>query len=120
MGIISKRNYNRADAKLDFLEQAQQAATVEPARKALEKGKPWMEENFADSVELTIWQSNLNYLKTQSPQALIPDQIKQSIVDNAEYIYHRSSANIWYALYFSCLLLNIVFIALLFMETFNR
>lgn len=85
--FASANYYSRALERVDFLEQAQQAATVGAARDALERGMPWVEKHFAGKSELRIWQSNLDYLKEQPQQDLIPYQIKESLADNTDDIY---------------------------------
>lgn len=74
--IISGKLYDRAIDKVDFLEEARQAATVGAVRDALERGNPWVQKHFIGESELRIWQSNLEYLNKQPRQALIPSQMK--------------------------------------------
>ena len=85
--IISGKLYARATAKLDFLEEARQAATVGAVRDALERGTPWVQKHFMGESELRIWQSNLEYLSEQPRQALIPSQMKKSVSSNTKDIF---------------------------------
>ena len=94
--LVSNKFYDRAWEKIDFLDEAEQAATVNVATNALERGLPWLEEHFADTVEIRVWQSNLNYLKKQPPQTLVSPQIKKSIAKNSEAIYSKFSPGLFW------------------------
>ena len=86
--IISSNKFLRMSAGTNFLYEARQAATVEVARNALEKGEPLLIERMPNTLELKIWQSNLKYLREQPALSLLSPQIEKSIdsnVDNIEY-----------------------------------
>ena len=113
--IISNKFYNRAKEPLEFLEEAEQAVTVDGARKALEKGMPLLKEHFADTLEIKVWQSNLNYLKEQPPQTLLAPQIAESIKSNAEDIYQGYSPGTAWGIvnFISALILGLIFMMLI-------
>ena len=83
LSYTSYDKYNRAQQQIDFLQEAQQAATVDAARAALERGEPWLEKHLADSAQLRIWHSNIDYLKEQPELTLLDPIIKKSISKNA-------------------------------------
>ena len=85
--IKSENHYRRAAEQIEFLKEAERSATVDAATDALERGMPFLEEHFADSMELRILQSNLDYLQQQPPQTLVPAQIEESISVNGDRIY---------------------------------
>lgn len=92
-GIVSINHYNRYLKQIEFLKEAERAATVDIATDALEKGIPFLKEHFANSMELRILQSNLDYLKQQPSQTLIPPRIKESISINADNIHYEFISN---------------------------
>lgn len=96
-GIIFSTKANRAATETDFISEARQAATVDAAVNALDRGFPWLEEHFANTVDLRIWQSNLNYLKQQPSNALLSPQIQESIRSNANSIKLSWAAGGWWA-----------------------
>ena len=107
---------DRAQEQVDFLAEAEQAATVGAARDALERGMPWLEEHFVDSPEMRIWQSNLDYLIEQPQQALLPSQIKQSISQNSEAIYNDFyPGRLWDAVRLSSILMCFILATLFLM-----
>ena len=88
-GIVSGSRYLQAIKQIEFLKEVERSATVDTATDALERGMPFLEKHFADSMELRILQSNLDYLKQQPPQTLVPLQIKESISVNANSIHYE-------------------------------
>lgn len=94
--IIASIYSDRAIAEVNFLEEARQAGTVGASLAALETGTPWVQKHFAGESELNIWQSNLDYLREQPRQALLPLQIKQSISDNTKVIYREYNPGVFW------------------------
>ena len=86
-GIVFGNRYSRYLKQTKFLKEADRSATVDAATSALERGMPFLEEHFADSMEIRILQSNLNYLQQQPSQTLIPSRIKKSISINADNLH---------------------------------
>ena len=116
VNILSDKFYDRAKEPVEFLEEAKQAVTVDGAKKALEKGLPLLEEYFPDTVEIKVWQSNLNYLKEQPPQTLLAPQMAESIEDNAEDIYYGySPGKVWGVINIISLLMLLLIIVVLFL-----
>ena len=89
LGTVSGNRYQQDSKQIEFLEEVEQSATVDAATDALERGMPFLEKHFADSMELRILQSNLDYLKQQPPSTLVPLQIKESISVNANSIHYE-------------------------------
>ena len=92
-GTVSGKHYNRAKKQLEFLKEAENAATVDAAEDALERGMPLLEKHFANSMELRILQSNLDYLQQQPPNTLIPPAIEESISINSDRIHNDFTTN---------------------------
>ena len=91
-GISSYHHYNSIRKQVYFLSEAEQAITVGAAKNALLRGIPWLEEHLADSAELRIWQSNLDYLNQQPESTLVAPEMKQSISKNINAIDNNSAA----------------------------
>ena len=93
LGTVSGNRYQQDSKQIEFLEEVEQSATVDAATDALERGMPFLEKHFAGSMELRILQSNLDYLKQQPPQTLVPPAIKESISTNGDRIHDEFTEN---------------------------
>lgn len=93
LGTVSGNRYQQDSKQIEFLEEVERSATVDAATVALERGMPFLEKHFPGSMELRILQSNLDYLKQQPPQTLIPPAIKESISINGDRIHHEFTSN---------------------------
>ena len=78
--------HKQANKPLEFLELAEQSATVAYAKKSLEKGLPLLEQEIPDSSQLELWKENLAYLETQPERSLLQKEIAESIEVNAKKI----------------------------------
>ena len=86
LALYCFEQHKQANKPLEFLELAEQSATVAYAKESLKKGLPLLEQEIPDSSQLELWKANLAYLKTQPERSLLQKEMAKSIEVNAKKI----------------------------------